>query len=632
MPVQTRFSTTINGDITSIATTCTLNAAPAFTAGFCTWERGTANEEDGYWANLSGLQLTGMLRGLSKTALTVTEVGGLKLPHLNGAVFEATLLHYIINNKPDLDENENVTGQWDFTQAPTTSDTPDSGNELANKTYVDTKVSLTGDESIAGIKTFDDDSARSTTTAAPVDDKSFANKKYVDDAVLAGPSGIFAKVTYGDTISVGNLIYEDQTDMTWKKITSTSSTWYKKLAIAQEAGVATDTNKSVLLEGRVSGLTFSNINPTFSKTQAGDSLITVGDAVGSSLASLLVFDNSSGAEAVIPASGYSIRARQSGTPSGAMQIYAVLEQQDQANTPACFRDTTSDVARGAIIASASIPQANFSGVLADLAFSFGSSVKIPAGAKVYLVVGKVGAVDASNFYVLGGQATQILNENTNTWSGSPQGGYVTISVTSTSPVGYGVKAYTGSDGSYGLTPTNPWSPVIGKVLSATEMYFDPKPSISSRNGAHGGGDAAGGYTGITTISCGFCPSYVDLVVSSTNLATTSAFFNMPALMRGDQHSGFSPLSNADSNGSDNFLGGISVNTTDPSSYSAAVLYLNADTGDTPPYEAQQNRLYLVRLETGFYVYNGFPSGTSFLSAGNAGFSTFKYTIYTRSFN
>ena len=42
-------------------------------------------------------------------------------------------------------------------------------------------VHITGDESIAGVKSFADDSARSATNAAPSDEKSFTNKRYVDD-------------------------------------------------------------------------------------------------------------------------------------------------------------------------------------------------------------------------------------------------------------------------------------------------------------------------------------------------------------------------------------------------------------------------------------------------------------------
>ena len=60
-------------------------------------------------------------------------------------------------------------------------------------------VHVTGDESIAGIKTFEDDKARSTTNGAPSDDKSFANKKYVDDNV--GSTGYnFTVVTAGENV------------------------------------------------------------------------------------------------------------------------------------------------------------------------------------------------------------------------------------------------------------------------------------------------------------------------------------------------------------------------------------------------------------------------------------------------
>jgi len=57
---------------------------------------------------------------------------------------------------------------------------------FTDKAEDDEVVHDTGNEAIAGVKTFADDSARSTTTASPVDNKSFANKFYVDNALGLG--------------------------------------------------------------------------------------------------------------------------------------------------------------------------------------------------------------------------------------------------------------------------------------------------------------------------------------------------------------------------------------------------------------------------------------------------------------
>lgn len=201
MSVQTRFSTTTNGDITDVQTTCLLAAAPAFTAGFGTLERGTANEEDCKWTNLAGLQLQAMLRGLSKTALTVTEIGGNKRAHLNNSTFEATLLHYIVNNKGDIDG----ANAW------------------------------TGNETHAGIEIFADDEARSTTNAAPVNPLSFTNLKYVNDQ-----DALNFKVANLDTD--GTLAANSDTRVASQKATKTYVT-------AQVTGIAGSLFSKVFIAG-----------------------------------------------------------------------------------------------------------------------------------------------------------------------------------------------------------------------------------------------------------------------------------------------------------------------------------------------------------------------------------------------
>lgn len=201
--VQTRFDTTLNGAISDVDTELVLDDAPAFTKGYGTIERGEANEEDIYWDNVSGLQLTGLLRGLSKTALTNTEVAGNKKAHLDGVQFEGTLLHYIVNDKASKSSDEAITGAWSFnTQLPTSTDTPGANSELTTKVYVDTadnlKANLAGGNTFSGNQVFADNTAQTTTDAAPTSDKILANKKYVDDK-FAGSTDTKVKASATDT-------------------------------------------------------------------------------------------------------------------------------------------------------------------------------------------------------------------------------------------------------------------------------------------------------------------------------------------------------------------------------------------------------------------------------------------------
>jgi hypothetical protein len=80
------------------------------------------------------------------------------------------------NNMLEADENETITGTWSFTSIPYSTITPTLDTQIVNKLYVDTeantKVSLTGDETINGIKTFVD----SPIVPNPTTDTQVANK------------------------------------------------------------------------------------------------------------------------------------------------------------------------------------------------------------------------------------------------------------------------------------------------------------------------------------------------------------------------------------------------------------------------------------------------------------------------
>lgn len=144
MKVQTRFETNLNGAISDTDTTITLNAVPVNTVGYLTLGRGTATEEDIKYLNIAGLQILSCLRGLSKTALTDTEVLANKYPQSDDETVESTILHYILNNKPDLDGDESITGTWTF-----------EANKILQSAY-----------------------------AAPTVDEAFTPKKYVVDTFI----------------------------------------------------------------------------------------------------------------------------------------------------------------------------------------------------------------------------------------------------------------------------------------------------------------------------------------------------------------------------------------------------------------------------------------------------------------
>lgn len=656
---QTRYTDTLLAGITSGALAMTVaSVAPTRTEGILTLGRSQSNTEDVYYNGVAGTVVTINLRGLSQTALTPTTVLANQKVHNANESVEMTTHHNYDTDLLRKSEADTVTGAITFSGTNTFSGNNNAftgtGNRFSNAIRIPGLLDANGNETIDTAATASainqlsvqnaaignnvivttagddtninlelqakgsgvvivEDAAQLKTSAAPTTDAQIANKKYVDDQ-LARASSLYELVTYGDTITAGQLLYQNSTTMKWVRTSTSSSTWYEKLAIAVDSGVDTDTNKTVLLKGKVSGLTFNNINPTFSSALTGTDN-AVGDNVARALRAFLV-TNTSGAECIV--TGGTISAKQTGTPAGAMQIYLVLEQQEQANTPAAFRDVTSNVGTGAIIASATIAQALFSGTYASLPFSFGGNIKIPATCNAYLVIGKTGAADAANYYnVQSNAATLTLNSTTETWSGTVNAGNLTLTVTSTSPVGYAVKI-TGT-GSYSLTPSNPWSRVIGKVISSTEMYFDPERKRSKIDFAQMVFSDTGG--GFFTVTNNFCPSEVKVVASCQNRATAPLYSLYHGNIRGDTSFATSfipsnPRCDVSNTDSINFLAGEGSNPAGTTTTQVTEGKMIV----SPNSAGLQNELYIVRLETGYYVYNGYPAGTSFVSGGEAGYS------------
>ncbi|EAK8040044.1 TPA: hypothetical protein R6V64_000619 [Campylobacter jejuni] len=97
---------------------------------------------------------------------------------INGAKTE---LNSKIDNKVTKTGDETIAGVKTFSAPPVSATNPTANNQVANKSYVDTvgnsKVALSGNQTIAGIKTFN---VAPVCSANPTEDTQLARKWYVD--------------------------------------------------------------------------------------------------------------------------------------------------------------------------------------------------------------------------------------------------------------------------------------------------------------------------------------------------------------------------------------------------------------------------------------------------------------------
>lgn len=404
-----------------------------------------------------------------------------------------------------------------------------------------------------------------------------------------------------------NLAYQDPTTMKWGKVTSTTSTWYHRLGLVLESGVNNDVVR-ILLKGRYGNQNFSNINPTFSGAGTGTDN-NVGDAAAT-IARAFAVSNTGGAEAVLSGAG-SIRVKKQGTPTNDLQIKLVLQQTDQASTPACFSGSSTVTICGAVIATATIDKATITGSYQTLNFTLSatlgaSSIRIPAGCTVYLVFDSQ-TISASNYYVIDGSGSTLAQNGTThafQWGGTTATPTYSLTVTSTSPVGYAVKAYTGTNGSYGLSvSSNPWSRVIGRVLSTTEIYFDPDFKRVSLDDTGWVQDTTGATiaTDIVLVTTNFCPSEVDVlacVASASGGTTADKVIVARGGIRGDK-------SQSTSN---NVTGPTTSFLAPAASYTSGAMCIGVTAGAGSNFATASNcRLHIVRMENGIYVYSGYPN-------------------------
>lgn len=661
---QTRYRDSLQTGIndTDLSLICA-SVTPTRTGGILTIGRVQANTEDVLYDGIAGNSVIILLRGLSQTALTPTTVVGNRKVHVASESLEITTHHLYDADKLRKSENDTVTGTITFSgnnnsftgtgnsfanapKVPGIADTfgnraiditPNASavNELVvQNSSVGSNVIVTAAGNDANInveyqgKGFGrpilQDGSLTKTSAAPTVDNGIANKKYVDDKSLTTQQ-LLAPTTdlLGENFSASditnnlNLAYQSATDGRWYKVNSSGSTWLNRpLGIVLDSGNTGDSGKRILLRGNYTGLAFPNINPVFSSTSTGVPS-SVGLLTLDYSAIAFVVSNTNGAEAIV--TGGTVRARQIGTPSGDLLINLVLEGTDTStNYPAAYKDTTNNVLRGAIIATASIPQVNFSAAFQTMPFTFtptlgASAVKIPAKSRVYMVFTKGGALNDANYYDIDSNAqTAVLSQTSQTWSLTANSGNITLNAVSTSPVGYSVKAYTGSNGSYGIVGSSIWSKAIGFVTKSNEFYFNPRPSLTSKDliGIQAVPTAA---SGINLINTGFCPNQVSNF--TTTLKAASANLNLTTI--GTISSEISTSASQQFSSIKDGSNTVPVNGTGGTLGSLATTGKQVLNGLSSA-AASQNNFQCARLETGYFVYITFPSGTNFLSAGTAG--------------
>jgi hypothetical protein len=206
--VESFYNHLIQSNMSTTSVEATVDVAPANTIGYMVLDRGTSSQEIVKHTTLVGLVLGGMLRGLSLTALTDTEVVGNKKSHLaTTGTIEQTNVHYLINDKVSNSSEETIVGLKTFTLAPKSSAAATATTELMR---YDETVRTTGDQTVAGLKTFS--TIPELPASDPTTDNQATRKAYVD----ARPATILSFTTYyaGENITAKNAVSIESLDNT----------------------------------------------------------------------------------------------------------------------------------------------------------------------------------------------------------------------------------------------------------------------------------------------------------------------------------------------------------------------------------------------------------------------------------
>lgn len=409
--------------------------------------------------------------------------------------------------------------------------------------------------------------------------------------------------TLGDAVSASditnnlNLVYQSSTDNLWYKVTTSQAsgaTNTHKLALVAEAGIVGATVR-ILLEGEYGNQNFTNINPTFSGSGTGTANL-IGHDSGNNQVAILI-NNTSGEEFIT--TGATLSLYKTGSPGGNLQVALVLaDSVDQASMPACGFSNAGIV--GAIIATADVTAASLSSLPQNIVVSWGGSKKIPAGMKAFIVMQMKAAANTTNHYLVQSGTTFLYTLNVQTWSSGAGVPNYTLAVTSTSPVGYAVKAYgNGTNGGYSLkSNNNALLRPIGKVISSTKMYFNANRRANRQITLAGSITAATAY--ISTQTLDFCYSTIQVRGAARINATTPA----------------NRLSMGQTTGSPD----VTTTAGDflaPAGGSVGRIYMSG-------LASSIEGMNIARLETGFYLYHGYP--TTGIGGGAAGFTSDTFSL------
>lgn len=237
--------------------------------GYATLEPGGANMELISFDGISGTQLTGVIRGLKFEAPYDTDLD-LRKAHAGGATL-------VFSNSPQLydkftskDNDETINGIWTFTNpnyprmdsaAPAATD----DEQLVTKKMLD-------DTAIAGAPDATEIAKGVIEVATQAETESGAiagsGSTTADLAVTASKffetwnRVVTTEFTYGDTISIGDVLYVDTADSKWKLASGSAAlTADNTYGVAMDAGVDTDTAKRVIIQGvtQPNGITAAGI-------------------------------------------------------------------------------------------------------------------------------------------------------------------------------------------------------------------------------------------------------------------------------------------------------------------------------------------------------------------------------------
>jgi hypothetical protein len=218
--------------------------------------------------------------------------------------------------------------------------------------------------------------------------------------------------------------------------------------------------------------------------------------------------------------------------------------------------------------------------------------------KAFIVLQMKAAANTTNYYNFQSGTTNVYTLNISTWSSGAGIPNYTLAVTSTSPVGYSVKAFgSGTNGGYSINSNNnALLRPIGNVVSSTEFYFSANRRAYQQIEIGGSQTASASF--ISTQLLDFCYTTINVLAGAKLNATT------PQTRLSSGHTTAQPAVTSTTNDFLSPVGGSYGN-----------VYLSG---------AAVEGLCIARLEAGFYVYTGYaPSG---IGSGAAGFTSDTFSL------